>query len=96
MPNGIPRSRRSWPSSSERVAENPLPKDRKRTEFHKHPLYYGVRNHIIDFLIARSRNFTASTENYDPRHVPVIKPGFVEPAIAASKAPDKPPRAASA
>ena len=27
MPNGIPRSRRSWPSSSESVAENPLPKE---------------------------------------------------------------------
>ena len=67
------------------IVENPLPKDRKRTDFHKHPLYYGVRNHIIDFLITRSRNFTASAENYDPRHVPVIRPGFVEPAIAASK-----------
>ena len=71
------------------IVENPLPKDRKRTDFHKHPLYYGVRNHIIDFLITRSRNFSATAENYDPRHVPVIKPGFVEPAIAASDEPDK-------
>jgi nitrate/nitrite transport system ATP-binding protein len=78
------------------IVENPLPKDRKRTDFHKHPLYYGVRNHIIDFLITRSRNFTATAENYDPRHVPVIKPGFVEPASAASKGPDKPSRAATA
>jgi nitrate/nitrite transport system ATP-binding protein len=78
------------------IVENPLPKDRKRNDFHKHPLYYGVRNHIIDFLITRSRNFSAAGGNHDPRHVPVIKPGFVEPAIAASKEPDKPPRAASA
>jgi nitrate/nitrite transport system ATP-binding protein len=78
------------------IVENPLPKDRKRTDFHKHPLYYGVRNHIIDFLITRSRNFTATAENYDPRHVPVIMPGFVEPAIAASTEPGKPSRAASA
>ncbi len=42
------------------IVENPLPKDRKRTDFHKHPLYYGVRNHIIDFLITRSRNFSAA------------------------------------
>ena len=39
------------------IVENPLPKDRKRTDFHKHPLYYGVRNHIIDFLVTRSKNF---------------------------------------
>src|SRR6266480_4317556 len=78
------------------IVENPLPKDRKRTDFHKHPLYYGVRNHIIDFLIARSRNFSASAEGFDPRRVPVIKPGFVEPAIAATGKSGTPPRAASA
>src|SRR5207244_6602892 len=66
------------------IVENPLPKDRKRSDFHKHPLYYGVRNHIIDFLITRSRDFSASAENYDPRNVPVIKPGFAEPAIAVT------------
>src|SRR2546428_11069161 len=38
------------------IVENPLPKERKRTDFHKHPLYYGVRNHIIDFLLARSKS----------------------------------------
>ena len=40
------------------IVENPLPKARLRTDFHKHPLYYGVRNHIIDFLVTRSKNFT--------------------------------------
>ena len=38
------------------IVENPLPKERTRTDIHKHPLYYGVRNHIIDFLVTRSRN----------------------------------------
>ena len=33
------------------IVENPLPKERVRTEVHKHPLYYPVRNHIIDFLV---------------------------------------------
>ena len=79
------------------IVENPLPKDRKRNDFHKHPLYYGVRNHIIDFLITRSRNFSAAAGNHDPRHVPVIKPGFVEPAIAATtEKTGAPPRAVSA
>ncbi len=45
------------------VVENPLPKDRKRSDFHKHPLYYGVRNHIIDFLVTRSKNFAEDMES---------------------------------
>lgn len=31
------------------VVENPLPRDRGRTDLHRHPLYYALRNHIIDF-----------------------------------------------
>ena len=39
------------------IVENPLPKDAQRNDVHKHPLYYGVRNHIIDFLVTRSKSF---------------------------------------
>jgi nitrate/nitrite transport system ATP-binding protein len=67
------------------IVENPLPKERKRTDFHKHPLYYGVRNHIIDFLVSRSKNFAEDMKvsSYDRRHVPVVRPGAPEPVIAA-------------
>jgi nitrate/nitrite transport system ATP-binding protein len=68
------------------IVENPLPKDRKRTEVHKHPLFYPVRNHIIDFLVSRSKSFAQEARgSYDPRHVPVMRPGVVAP----SPAPDK-------
>lgn len=63
------------------IVENPLPRTRARADIHKHPLYYAVRNHIIDFLIARSRHFDKT--GHDPRHVPVIRPGLPEPAVAA-------------
>src|SRR3989449_2290999 len=39
------------------IVENPLPKQRARFDIHRHPLYYTVRNHIIDFLVSRSRRF---------------------------------------
>jgi nitrate/nitrite transport system ATP-binding protein len=67
------------------IVDNPLPKERKRTEVHKHPLYYGVRNHIIDFLVSRSKAFAAEIEGrgYDRRRVPVVRPGAPEPVIAA-------------
>ncbi|WP_315737348.1 MULTISPECIES: ABC transporter ATP-binding protein [unclassified Bradyrhizobium] len=66
------------------IVENPLPKDRLRGDLHRHPLYYALRNHIIDFLVSRSKTFTAETPDYDPRKVPVVKIGRSEPTIVAS------------
>jgi nitrate/nitrite transport system ATP-binding protein len=67
------------------IVENPLPKERKRSDVHRHPLYYGVRNHIIDFLVSRSKNFAdeMTGTNYDRRHVPVVRPG-APPSAASS------------
>ena len=44
------------------IVENPLPKERARADVHKHPLYYAVRNHIIDFLVTRCKNFAEDAE----------------------------------
>ena len=41
-----------------RVAEavrNPLPRDRTRATLHHEPLYYPLRNHVVDFLVSRSK-----------------------------------------
>jgi len=66
--------------------ENPLPRERARSEFHKHPLYYATRNHIIDFLVTRSRTFLEEARGvYDPRHVTLVRPGLPEPTIAKTK-----------
>ena len=68
------------------IVENPLPKDRARHEVHKHPLFYPVRNHIIDFLVARSKTFVAENRGrHDPRHVPVVRPGVDAPVVAAAE-----------
>ena len=66
------------------IVDNPLPKERSRSDFHRHALYYGVRNHIIDFLVSRSRSFAAEASAFDRRHVPVVRPGAPEPTIASS------------
>ncbi|SKA40824.1 nitrate/nitrite transport system ATP-binding protein [Enhydrobacter aerosaccus] len=65
------------------VVENPLPKDRVRTDLHRHPLYYATRNHILDFLVTRSKTFTAAANGHDPRNVPVVRPGIGEPTLVA-------------
>jgi nitrate/nitrite transport system ATP-binding protein len=72
------------------IVDNPLPRERSRTDFHKHPLYYAVRNHIIDFLVERSRTFTKENPDFDPRNVPVIRPGVAEPVVVAASDAAKP------
>jgi nitrate/nitrite transport system ATP-binding protein len=69
------------------IVDNPLPKDRARVDFHRHPLYYAVRNHIIDFLVTRSRNFAQGGRAHDPRNVPVVRPGIIENSVPSSDAP---------
>ena len=64
------------------IVENPLPKDRARADFHKHPLYYAVRNHIIDFLVTRSRGFMQEQgATFDPRNVAIVRPGLLDPPL---------------
>ena len=74
------------------IVENPLPKERTRLDFHRHALYYPTRNHIIDFLVTRSRGFVEREGRpLDPRHVPVVHPGAAprarEKAVASMQRP---------
>src|SRR5260370_29586807 len=69
------------------IVENPLPKNRQRNDVHRHPLYYGIRNHVIDFLVSRSKTFNEETtaSNYDRRRVPVVRPRMPAPIVAADR-----------
>lgn len=39
------------------IVHNSLPRPRERTTIHKHVHYYAVRNHLIEFLVSRSKQF---------------------------------------
>jgi nitrate/nitrite transport system ATP-binding protein len=65
------------------IVENPLPKDRGRTDLHRHPYYYAVRNHIVDFLVSRSKTFATEVPEHDSRNVPVVRIGKSELVIAS-------------
>ena len=65
------------------IVENPLPKDRGRTDLHRHPYYYAVRNHIVDFLVSRSKTFATDVPGHDPRNVPLVRIGKPELVIAS-------------
>ena len=61
-----------------RIAEivvNTLPKQRSREMLHKLPGYYGLRNHLIDFLVTRSKTLAAGADRAPgttSRHPPII------------------------
>jgi len=70
------------------IVVNTLPRTRTRYTIHKEPHYYPIRNHLVDFLVSRSRLFNESLPaGYDPKNLPVVMPGLDEPPPAASAGP---------
>jgi nitrate/nitrite transport system ATP-binding protein len=58
-----------------RVAEivrNPLPRSRQRATLHHEPLFYAVRNHLVDFLVSRSKTLA---HGQAPEFPPEVHPG---------------------
>ncbi len=64
------------------IVENTLPRDRARHSMHHDPQYYRIRNHLVDFLINRSKLYSGSTDA--PR---VVRPGLEEGPAASGEAP---------
>jgi len=73
-----------------RVAEivrNTMPRDRQRATLHHDPQYYRIRNHLVDFLVTRSKNLSGGRA---PAYPPVVEPGLADgesedkPAVAAA------------
>ena len=63
------------------IVENPLSADRVRADIHHLPHYTTLRNHLIDFLVERSRTFlSAPPPGYDRRRPPVVTLGSEAPA----------------
>jgi nitrate/nitrite transport system ATP-binding protein len=59
-----------------RVAEivrNTMPRDRERASLHHDPQYYRIRNHLVDFLVARSKDLSHGKAPATP---PVVEPGL--------------------
>ena len=60
------------------IVVNTLPRSRTRHDLHKHPHYYRIRNHLIDFLVDRSKAYDESgaAADRDPRNPPLVRPGL--------------------
>ena len=66
-----------------RIAEivvNTLPKSRTRETLHKESRFYAIRNHLVDFLVSRSKRFSEEMPaDYDPKNPPLVMPGVEAP-----------------
>jgi len=58
------------------VVRNPLPRHRQRATLHHEPLFYPVRNHLVDFLVSRAKTLA---HGQAPEFPPEVRPG-VDPA----------------
>jgi nitrate/nitrite transport system ATP-binding protein len=57
------------------VVVNTLPRPRDRATIHRSAGHHALRNHIVDFLVTRSRTMAgARPEGWDGRHVPEVRP----------------------
>jgi nitrate/nitrite transport system ATP-binding protein len=59
-----------------RVAEivrNTMPRDRQRSTLHHDPQYYRLRNHLVDFLVSRSKDLSHGRA---PTRPPEVSPGL--------------------
>ena len=62
-----------------RVAEivsNTMRRDRQRATLHHDPQYYRIRNHLVDFLVARSKQLSHGRAPAQPL---AVSPGLDEP-----------------
>jgi ABC-type sulfate/molybdate transport systems ATPase subunit len=60
------------------IVEVTMPRSRTRAEIHHDPQYYRIRNHLVDFLVNRSKTYAgADAETFhDPKNPPLVRPGL--------------------
>jgi nitrate/nitrite transport system ATP-binding protein len=65
------------------IVKNTMPRDRQRATLHHDPQYYRIRNHLVDFLVARSKELSHGRA---PEQPPEVTPGLSDPDTGPSAA----------
>lgn len=74
------------------IVEVTMPRDRTRAGIHHDPQYYRIRNHLVDFLVNRSKTYAGAEADmfHDAKNPPVARPGLEgEPATVVALPLDK-------
>ena len=57
------------------VVMNTLPRPRDRANLHRLPVYHRLRDHILEFLLTRSRELRSKPQpGWDRKALPVVNP----------------------
>jgi nitrate/nitrite transport system ATP-binding protein len=65
------------------IVKNTMPRDRQRATLHHDPQYYRIRNHLVDFLVARSKDLSHGRAPAQPVEVSPGLDAAEEPRPAA-------------
>ncbi|MEK7360725.1 MAG: ABC transporter ATP-binding protein [Pseudomonadota bacterium] len=59
------------------IVEVTMPRTRTRAGIHHDPQYYRIRNHLVDFLVNRSKSYAGAGAgmSHDANNPPVVRPG---------------------
>ena len=60
------------------IVRNTMARDRVRATIHHDPQYYRIRNHLVDFLVQRSRALQADPDHRGGGDPPIVSPGLDE------------------
>jgi nitrate/nitrite transport system ATP-binding protein len=67
------------------IVENTMPRGRTRHDVHHDPQYYRIRNHLVDFLINRSKQMQSGAANRAALP-PTVRPGLAAPDEVPARA----------
>ncbi len=68
------------------IVNNTMPKSRTRTNMHHDPQFYRIRNHLVDFLINRSKLIQSGATDAASGTRGQASPPVVSPGLAANDA----------
>ena len=69
------------------IVQVDIERPRDRTQIIHQPAYYAIRNHLVEFLVKRSKTFNQQPPaGYDPKHPPLVRPGLDSAALAGAAA----------
>ncbi len=75
------------------IVEVTMPRNRTRAGIHHDPQYYKIRNHLVDFLVNRSKTYAGVDAEmfHDPKNPPLVRPGLEgDPAQVVALPAEKP------
>lgn len=60
------------------IVDVTMPRDRTRADIHHDPQYYCIRNHLVDFLVNRSKNYAGAEAamRHNAKEPPLVRPGL--------------------